>query len=323
MVGSVKANIVDCATPGSPSMSRAISEQFIYDLKQGRLASLTRKIQNDDTLMLALRGKSINIYYRGGNILRLKEWSDGYTSFFDKNYAAEREIPRLPISVRTEDDCQKWVQSFPALKEIMNEFLAHHHKAEREFQQLVAWENNRSPIANETEYFFTDIEFADSEIGARADMIGLKWKASERKDGLRCTPVLVEMKYGIGALQGRAGIVKHIDDLNDILGKPGRQVAIKEMIADQFQQLDQLGLFCFTRSKRFGGIKVEGKPEVILLLANHNPRSKKLLQVLTSLEEPEDYHLKFFVASFAGYAMHSASMLSLAEFRQYLERMTK
>lgn len=77
-------------------MSRAIAEKFIYDLKQGRLVSLTRKIQNDDTLMLALRGKSINVYYRGGNILRLKEWGDGYTSFFDKNYAAEHAIPGYP-----------------------------------------------------------------------------------------------------------------------------------------------------------------------------------------------------------------------------------
>ncbi len=207
-------------------MSRAIAEKFIYDLKQGRLVSLTRKIQNDDTLMLALRGKSINVYYRGGNILRLKEWGDGYTSFFDKNYAAEHAIPRLPDSVRTEDDCEKWVLCFPVLKEIMNEFLAHHRKAEREFQQLVAWENNRSPIANETEYFFTDIEYADSEIGARADMIGLKWKADERKDGLHCTPVLVEMKYGIGALEGRAGIAEHISDLKVILGTPEKQIAI-------------------------------------------------------------------------------------------------
>ena len=51
-----------------------------------------------------------------------------------------------------------------------------------------------------------------------------------------------------------------------------------------------------TRSKRFGGIKVEGKPEVILLLANHNPRSKKLLQVLCELlEELLDARFREFV----------------------------
>jgi hypothetical protein len=64
------------------------------------------------------------------------------------------------------------------------------------------WFANRSSIANETEYFFTDIEFADSEIGARADMVGFKWTAADRKDGLRCTPALVEMKYGMGAFEG-------------------------------------------------------------------------------------------------------------------------
>src|SRR5262249_5562790 len=152
----------------------------------------------------------------GGNILRLEESNDIYHSFFDRNYAKEREIPPLPEFLSTEAHCLEWVQALPLLKEIMNEFLAGNHKSEREFQQLVAWENNRSSIANETEYFFTDIEFVDSKIGARVDMVGLKWKASERRDGLRCTPVFVEMKYGIGALQGRAGIAKHINDLGSI-----------------------------------------------------------------------------------------------------------
>jgi hypothetical protein len=64
--------------------------------------------------------------------------------------------------------------------------------AEREFQQLVAWENNRSPVANETEYFITDIEFADSEQHARVDMLGVRWLSDERQREHSLVPVLVE-----------------------------------------------------------------------------------------------------------------------------------
>jgi len=47
-------------------MSRAISPEFLHDLKDGVLASLTNLVRRDDTLLLALRGASINVYYRGG-----------------------------------------------------------------------------------------------------------------------------------------------------------------------------------------------------------------------------------------------------------------
>ena len=63
-----------------------------------------------------------------------------------------------------------------------------------------------------------------------------------------------------------------------------------------------------------------GKPEVIFLLANHNPRSRKLLEVLRDVENPSDYDLRFFVSSFAGYGMHDACMLTLDEFKAHLER---
>ncbi len=62
-----------------------------------------------------------------------------------------------------------------------------------------------------------------------------------------------------------------------------------------------------------------GKPEVIFLLANHNPRSGTLKSVLSEkkLEEyagSELFDLRFHVAGFSGYAMHSSNMLPLDEF---------
>jgi hypothetical protein len=268
--------------------------------------------------MLAIRGTSINVYYRGGSILRLEQDEHRYVPQFDANYAKGEPLPSLPSVISTPEQCEAWINALPALKEIMNTFLSVHAKSEREFQQLVAWENNRSPIANSTEYFITDIEYADVRQNARLDMLALKWLSHHRKDGSKCTPVFIEMKYGIGAYDGDAGIRKHIDDLESILDDPEKVHHLNRTIADQFNQLSALGLISFNRSKEFETVSVSGRPEVVFLLANHNPRSRRLLNIIEAIEEPKSFDLRFFSAAFAGYGMHEDCMMTLDAFRERL-----
>ncbi|WIJ25781.1 hypothetical protein [Devosia sp. RR2S18] len=301
-------------------MGGVISKEFFDDLDHGVLRSLTTRVRSDDTLMLALRGSYVNVYYRGGSILRLSRMdrSGQYVAEFDHNYARDSGygVPFLPTQIIAEADCDAWIAALPQLKQIMDLFFARTRKSEREFQQLVAWENNRSGIANSTEYFITDIEYADSAVGARLDMVGLRWLSSERKSGSRCVPVFIEMKYGIDAYEGTASIAKHIADLKTMLGRTETRSQLNETIAGQFEQLDRLGLVKFNRSKAVTSVEVSGVPEVVFLLANHNPRSSKLLNALEKIEETPDFNLRFFAASFAGYGMHDACMMSLADFRE-------
>src|ERR1700688_2408863 len=151
-------------------MTIGISDEFLAALKEeaGLLFGLAARIRSDDTLMLALRDESIDVYYRGGRILHLvarKNSPHKYVADFDRNYAkpgAPYPIPEgLPSTIETPQHCQAWLKAIPVLKEIINFHLTEESaKSEREFQQLVAWENNRSKIASETEYFITDIEHA-------------------------------------------------------------------------------------------------------------------------------------------------------------------
>lgn len=310
-------------------MTRAISDKFLDNLKQGILAPLAERVRTDDTLMLALRGRSINIYYRGGSILRLVErpGADKYDASFDKEYVKPGSPllpdPFPPAVIATEDHCLEWLRALPSLKEIMNYYLATHAaKSEREFQQLVAWENNRSKLANETDYFITDIEYAtdvekDGETEqARLDMLGLKWLTTGRKTS-ECAPVFIEMKYGTKAYAGTSGIKKHIDDLNKILSEDA-QARLAETIATQFNRLDELKLVKFKPNSTHQGVKVVGRPEVIFLLANNNPRSGALARILEEIDEPTNYDLRFFVASYAGYAMHDKCMMGLDQFREWI-----
>ena len=309
---------------------RALSDTFMFNLQDenGRLFPLLTHVRMDDSLMLAIRDNYINIYYRGGNIVRINEQPSGsYTAFFDANYnKMNLALPILPTHINYQTDTVQWVQSFGFLKNAMDGFFTLHPKPEREFQQLVARENNNSSISNESEYFITDIEITQSELGARFDIAGVRWRANERKDGRKCRLALMEMKYADAALGGKAGLVKHLKDIDAFFSNHESHIVLCESIESQFNQLDKLGLLRFNRSKNKTKVQLDinDKPEVIFILTNHNPRSIRLTSYINdpamdSFAKSPHFDLRFFVASFAGYGLHADCMVPLAKFRELMK----
>lgn len=309
---------------------RELSHSFMNDLlnPDGLLHPILQRVKRDHTLMLSIRKGYINIYYRGGNILRVKEQrNDSYSAFFDNNYNNSGVPgPDLPNAIKNLHEARTWVDSFQDLKGIMDFYFSEHSKPEREFQQLVARENNFSTIANQSEYFVSDIEFADSALGTRFDILAVRWLVSQRKSTSNCRPVLIEIKYGDGALSGNAGVLKHLQDIDELVSNGDKYKALLETMGMQFNQLDELGLLNFNRVANWTKIKLDAndKPEVIFVLANHNPRSSKLNKILNDSEidaydHSPNFDLRFYVACFAGYALHSDCMFTLSQFRGLLK----
>ncbi len=305
---------------------RKLSKEFMTDLKTGILSALLERVKLDDTLMLAIRDEYINIYYRGGNLLKLERQGLEYHAFFDKEYNKSFcELPNLPTKVTNEEELIQWVNAIPALKEVMDFYFSGNRKAEREFQQLVARENNHSPISNESEYFILDIEFSDTDIGAKIDILAVYWGADDRKGAKLCKPVFIEMKYGDGALDGSSGIIKHLSDFEAVLANDKKRRDCLQMMEEQFGQLDDLGLIKYNQAKKKPEIlfDVMAKPEVIFIFANHNPRKGSLYKILSSeamskLAPSESFDLKFYISSFAGYGMHADNMCSLDQMKKLL-----
>jgi hypothetical protein len=308
---------------------RALSDKFMQDLlrEDGMLHPVLDRVKKDQTLMLAIRKDYVNIYYRGGNILRItKKMHSSYKAEFNDEYdKCDYGLPDSPSLIKAREDAEKWIISFPYCKEVMDEYFSTHEKTEREFQQLIVRENNQSVISNESEYFTTDIEFADNELKARFDMTSICWPASNRKTGNHCHAALIEMKYGDAAINGTSGLIKHLEDMTALISDKDRYAQLLSMMESQFNQLDQLGLLNFNKGKSEAKVRLDpaDKPEVIFMLANHNPRSSKLKDILgdTEMEKFEFstlFNLRFFVASFSGYGMHVRNMLPLSEFRRLL-----
>ena len=277
--------------------------------------------------MLAIRENFINIYYRGGNILNIRKPNKGfYQASFDENYNKPGlSIPDSPTEIIHQNDARSWVDSFPSRKNIMDEYFSIYGKSEREFQQLIARENNNSTISNESEYFISDIEV--TEPYARFDIMAIRWLAGQRKSGHNCRAALIEMKYGDAALDGNAGLLKHLKDMEILISNEESYANLLKTMDSQFNQLDELGLLKFNKGTSNARIKLNAadKPEVIFILANHNPRSKKLSSILDRPEviafgQSQRFDLRFFVSSFAGYGLHSDCMLTLTQFRKLLKK---
>ena len=294
-------------------MKRELSSTFMTDLLTGSLKNVLAFIQKDNTLDLEIREKFVNIYYRGGNVLRITEIGvNSYHFGFDSNY-----LPTKSAGFVAPNPGTNWGLYFPMMKQAMDFYFSKHRKEEREYQQLVVRDNNYSSIANGTDYFIIDIEY-DNHDHARFDLVAVEWpsKASYRKlaNGYKPKLVVVEMKYGDGALTGIAGMNKHWNDFNLFIKSSAFAKFEKEMLG-MFSQKRELGLIpCLSSSKNSNPItQFDETIELAFLIVNHDPASTKLKKELSACGS---ISAKFITSNFMGYGIYQESIFNLAEFYQ-------
>jgi len=294
------------------TMKRLLSNSFILDLISGKLKEILIYIQRDNTLDLQIRNNNVNIYYRGGNILRIIEkGSNSYEFEFDKNYLSSSNANLINYMSN-----QNWNQYFPSMKQSMDFYFSKNRKEERESQQLVVRENNYSSIANGTDYFIIDIEY-DNHANARFDLVAVEWpsRSSQRKLLKDYKPklVVIEMKYGDKALSGTAGMKKHYDDFVSFVSNVIVLNDFKNEMLNVFRQKRELGLIpCLSSSGNSNQItQFADAPELAFLIANHDPASTKLK---TELVTCRDISAKFITSNFMGYGIYNEGIFDLEGF---------
>lgn len=261
---------------------RQIEPKMLDAFLHGELHPLLEAVKKDDTLDLELRRDSVNIYYRGGSLFKITEKKGRYEVFFNKKYCVTdnsvlEEYPDVKVAV----------DNIPFYKQAMDWWFHKHPKYEREFQQVIARENNNlGNISRGTDYYIVDIEYANkvdtADKSARFDMVALKWLSdgATRKDVQKVSLALIEVKFGNGALQGKSGVSDHLKDFQHFLSD---QNSLKEFCEDMsvvFAQKCQLGLVDGLQEKQFEVKISHENPEVIFVFANHDPDSKILDNIL-------------------------------------------
>ncbi|MDO8804008.1 MAG: hypothetical protein Q7R35_06240 [Elusimicrobiota bacterium] len=303
-------------------MTRGLNEEFIHDLMAGSLKPLYEEIREDDTLDLQIRDNYLNIYYRGGSILKLTKVGNTaiYLTDFDANYLYEEEQPLIRHKcIEDEKSLYGWISLLPGLKRCMDKFFHRHPKNEREFAQNFVRENNRTKIiVPGPDYFICDVEYSFTVPGAKGqfDAVAVKWDSTAvaRKNPRGLRLALIELKFGDGALAGKAGIEKHITDAEKFLANYD-QSGFRAEMKTVFNQKRKLGYIL--NRKDIESFSDE-KPEYIFILANHDPASTAIKQVLSKIEEPSAFDLRFARASFFGSGLYSQNVITLKDLKAML-----
>lgn len=305
-------------------MPRKLSERFMRDLMAGQLKPLFDEIKQDDTLDLQIRENYVNIYYRGGCLLKLSAVANAamYLADFDSNYLMGEEQPLIQYEcIEDEKSLYAWIALIPELKKCMDRFFYQHPKNEREFAQNFVRENNRTKIiAPGPDYFICDVEYNFTVPGGKGqfDAVAVRWDSTStaRKKPSGLSLALIEVKFGDGALAGKAGIQKHITDAEKFLGNYD-QAGFREEMKTLFNQKRKLGYIL--NQKDIESFSDE-KPEHIFILANHDPASRGLAQVLSRIKEPSAFDLKFARANFFGSGLYAQNVLSLKNFKKIAKK---
>ena len=199
---------------GKDLRRRALREPLLGALTSDYLRSFVELVKSDTSLCMELRGDYVNIYYRGGNLVKiaLRRTTNTAEATFDKNYFRVRGTTEIPEAVESlsrrlegREDVRQWLNTLPTLKQAMDRKFGAGPKDEREFQQRILRDNNFGSIARSTDYYICDIEY-QNPIG-RFDMIAVHWPSTpaDRKKDQERDLAFIEVKHGDNALEGKPG----------------------------------------------------------------------------------------------------------------------
>ena len=216
--------------------------------------------QRKNELDVQIRDNYLNIYYRGGNLLRINPRSFDFDKSYFHRGAKDMRKTHLIKSDKTEDKERvasyqrkrdvmfsilrnKGMAAYCAqMKEIMDEWeedlhtIGISHDEKNEQQQISM--NNRG----DTDYTVVDLEYAVStKYNFKYD--GNSTKQVPRFDVIAVDKtgqiVVIELKTGLGAIDNNSGISAHMDCFKHSIGSDSNNNFINEMdeLLEQKQKL--------------------------------------------------------------------------------------
>ena len=242
---------------------RSIDEIFIGDLLSGELAPFLKAVkEKPDQLSLEVRGGYVSIYYKGGSLLKIARQNSGrYRFTFDSKYCLHKDDTSVfdviskfdPYSVET------YEANLSLLMQEMDSWFIEHPKPERDFQHTLLVSNPE----------IIDIEY---QIGKRMRLDMLAVHAGKL--------MVIENKYGNGAVTGSAGLAKHYKDMCEVLRDKDLYSEIIGSVVRISEAKYALGLT--DRAIRETEI---ADAEILFLLAGYNERSKTAVNETKKMEQ--------------------------------------
>ena len=266
------------------------NEKFLKNLTEGEYKEIIDfASQRENELDVQIRDNYLNIYYQGGNLLRVHPRSLYFDEFYFHRGATDIRKTHLIKSDKTEDKEQvafyqrkrdemfsilrnKGMAAYSAkMKEIMKEWDADLHTIgishdEKNAQQQISM-NNRGG----TDYAVVDLEYAVSKTSSFY-YNGKLEKKVPRFDIIAVDKTgqlyVIELKTGLKAIDGNSGIRAHMDCFEHSIGRDSKNDFINEM-NELLRQKQELKLI--DKNVRIDQTK---KPQFILAFSDEQGKNQ-------------------------------------------------
>lgn len=312
------------------SLRRRLRPETIRELREGGILwPILERVQHDDTLDLQIRGDYVDIYYRGGLLLGLhpRAKATRFSTEFAEQYCDQEPYcpprpPRPPKVIESAQDARSWVDVFAAHKQLMDLHFWRRPKIEREYQQAVVRDNNRHVTGGKTDYAVVDIEYVPQGSRSRFDMVGFRWPLSRSRRGRDVVkPVIMELKAGDGAVRAECGLCDHVDAVERILAHgPDEPASLPYLtmcleLVEMFEAKRQLRLPSIPeRMAQVVVGEVSLRPEVLLVVANHQPAATGLNDELREVRTGTGADYLVATVQHVGYGLFFDAMKPLDKF---------
>lgn len=324
-------------------MARTLNDPFFEWLQKDPINLLAIISQYDCLAIHFSKGKELKVYFKGCLILTISD-----------KIITENEVRFKPLvlkyytKVENNDNLVKIINrgvNINNLQEYLDcviGFLSRRNKrVEEELRQEIARVNNRSSVANDTDYFIVDEEYKTN--GSRFDLVAIKWLSDKniRKafDSKRSSLEIVvfELKQGLNAVGGsekskseQADLKKHYSDFQTFVSDEARLSEFKLDIVRMFvQQASLKGFF----SKKIEGLKhvralsqpwndkeIQDIADIIpvkfgLILSDYKQKSDRLREQVKQIKGD----FLFARSSFMGYGLYEDSILNREQLLELLK----
>lgn len=305
-----KPNVFNEATDGfkGRGLTDWMLRQFIEP--DGILHPILLELQADTEgwYELEIRRYYVNIYYRGGNLMEIRQpdaKTPRLTGSIDKRYIERHATNKWRVpptdaelathdwldssevlglrALKTQEDAALHAESFVHRRDAMdaNKLPGRRPKHEREAQQRVASANN----SQGSEYVVCDVEYsathrkpnaiADEEKTSFLDLVAA-YRPDCGQGSALARLALIELKYAQNAIDGAAGLRDHVDDIHELVTDPGRLGEIAAELERVMRHKHRLGLTPVADLRFDRAAPVD----YIIAVAEHNSRSQKLRDAL-------------------------------------------
>jgi len=274
---------------------RGINDCFISDLQSGVLNNFLT-LCNSKVFSLEIRKDYVNIYYKGGNAIKITQLTNGYIFYFDLKYCLNLDKVNIVnftiLSNLNNQSINDYWNNIDRIKYEMDTWFNKHPNPERDFQHKLTKNNHSNFQIIDIEYAIRDLErrelnrLEESENQKTLNSSGLTTKLKElfRLDMLAIyfengiyKLVIVENKFGDN-LGGGSSVKQHLDDINHILNDVTLRTQLISSVNSVMKNKMDLGLV--NKYVPFNG---SSTIEVLFILANYGKNISNLQSITNTV----------------------------------------